>query len=188
MQDWTEIVRLMRLDPSTLGNEPLQGARFLQRVTASLAGLTAQHRRRLHVNDHEMAAMLTLWNRGRMTMTEMGRLIPLSRAAVTTLTDRLERKGFVKRVPDPHDRRRILLEVQPLFEVHMQEATAGWRKTVNRTFDGLTEEQRGVVVAVLSQLMQAAGDLTDQLALATDAELRGDEPDTPRAPSLPPSW
>jgi len=37
----------------------------------------------------------------------------LSSAATTTLIDRLERKGFVQRVRDPADRRRVLVEMTP---------------------------------------------------------------------------
>jgi DNA-binding MarR family transcriptional regulator len=37
----------------------------------------------------------------------------LSSAATTTLIDRLERKGFVQRVRDPGDRRRVLVEMTP---------------------------------------------------------------------------
>ena len=37
----------------------------------------------------------------------------LSSAATTTLIDRLERKGFARRVADPGDRRRVLVEMTP---------------------------------------------------------------------------
>ena len=37
----------------------------------------------------------------------------LSSAATTTLIDRLERKGYVQRVRDPGDRRRVLVEMTP---------------------------------------------------------------------------
>lgn len=44
------------------------------------------------------------------TMTTLGKSIGLSRAAVTTLVDRLEGFGYVTSKPDPDDRRRILLD------------------------------------------------------------------------------
>ena len=37
----------------------------------------------------------------------------LSSAATTTLIDRLEEQGFVRRVADPTDRRRVLVEMTP---------------------------------------------------------------------------
>src|SRR5829696_9348716 len=37
----------------------------------------------------------------------------LSTGAVTTVLDRLERAGYARRVPDPGDRRRVLVEITP---------------------------------------------------------------------------
>ena len=39
--------------------------------------------------------------------------IRLTSGAVTGLIDRLERAGFVRRTPDPHDRRKVFVEVLP---------------------------------------------------------------------------
>jgi len=44
---------------------------------------------------------------------ELSRGTGLSSAATTTLIDRLERKGFVQRVRDGKDRRRVLVELSP---------------------------------------------------------------------------
>jgi DNA-binding MarR family transcriptional regulator len=86
-------------------------------------GLEAQFRRGLSVNAHERLALVHLWAAGPMTMSELGERIPLSRAAITTLTDRLERMGYVRRTSDETDRRRTMLVlterpyeiVSPLF-------------------------------------------------------------------------
>lgn len=77
---------------------------------AGLMTLHSQWRRALDLNAHEGIALMTLWYEGSMTMSELGERIPLSRAAVTSLTDRLEARGFVARVEDPQDRRRTVLE------------------------------------------------------------------------------
>lgn len=66
-----------------------------------------------HVNTHtERIALLTLDSiayRGddAPTMSELGRRIGLSRAAITTLVDRLTDLGYVVRTPDAEDRRRM---------------------------------------------------------------------------------
>jgi DNA-binding MarR family transcriptional regulator len=44
---------------------------------------------------------------------ELSRGTGLSSAATTSLIDRLERKGFVQRVRDGSDRRRVLVELSP---------------------------------------------------------------------------
>lgn len=71
--------------------------------------IAAQHRHSLQISSHERTAILHLWMSGAMTMSELGSRIPLSRAAMTALADRLEQDGLVRRIADAHDRRRTLL-------------------------------------------------------------------------------
>jgi hypothetical protein len=44
----------------------------------------------------------------------------MSTGAVTTLVDRLERAGYARRVPDPEDRRGVLIEVTPVVDENAQ--------------------------------------------------------------------
>jgi DNA-binding MarR family transcriptional regulator len=44
---------------------------------------------------------------------EIARKTGLTTGAVTTLLDRLEKAGYVKRQADPNDRRRVLIVIQP---------------------------------------------------------------------------
>jgi DNA-binding MarR family transcriptional regulator len=48
---------------------------------------------------------------GPISAGELGAATGLSAGAITTLVDRLERDGFVRRVDDPDDRRRVLVEL-----------------------------------------------------------------------------
>ncbi len=65
---------------------------------------------------------------GPVTAGRIAELSGLSTGAVTGVIDRLERAGFVRRVRDPHDRRKVLVEVTvgdvekfgQLFEVARQ--------------------------------------------------------------------
>jgi DNA-binding MarR family transcriptional regulator len=47
---------------------------------------------------------------GGISAGELARAVDLSPAAVTTVVDRLERMGFVRRTRDPEDRRRVIVE------------------------------------------------------------------------------
>jgi DNA-binding MarR family transcriptional regulator len=82
----------------------------------------------------------------------------LSSAATTTLIDRLERKGFVQRVHDPDDRRRVLVEM-----------TADGRERVGRYYGPLVEEGTALFagatdkqIARMRDWLVAARDLTDR--------------------------
>ena len=48
-----------------------------------------------------------------MTMTDLGGHMGVTVATMSLAIDRLERKGYVRRQRDPHDRRRVLLRVTP---------------------------------------------------------------------------
>jgi DNA-binding MarR family transcriptional regulator len=54
---------------------------------------------------------------GRLSLSEVGRRLVRSAANVTTLVDRLEVDGYVRRIPDPKDARVTLAEI----------TGAGWR-------------------------------------------------------------
>ena len=47
---------------------------------------------------------------GRITAGDLARELRLSTGAVTAIIDRLEKAGYAKRVSDPDDRRRVLVE------------------------------------------------------------------------------
>ncbi|MET0133356.1 MAG: MarR family transcriptional regulator [Kibdelosporangium sp.] len=48
---------------------------------------------------------------GELTAGQIAKMSGLSTGAVTGVIDRLEKRGFVRRVRDPHDRRKVLVEV-----------------------------------------------------------------------------
>jgi DNA-binding MarR family transcriptional regulator len=50
---------------------------------------------------------------GGVSAGRLARESGLSTGAVTTVLDRLERAGYARRVPDPGDRRRVLVEITP---------------------------------------------------------------------------
>lgn len=190
-RSWEEVVELMRGDVRRLGRDPEHAGRFMRRVNGSFNGLEAQFRRSWGVNSHEMQSIMTLWEFGRMTMTDLGRRIPLSRAAVTTLTDRLERLDLVKRVPDPTDRRRILLEITAKVETEMERISRAWDDRVETYVRGLDPNVWQSVVDVLADLRQLARDEADMLRAirpeALDAA-HADGGDPEQRDSVRPTW
>jgi DNA-binding MarR family transcriptional regulator len=62
----------------------------------------------LHVTDYKCLGTIQLHEN--MTPGKLARLTGLSTAAITTVIDRLERAGYVRRIADPADRRRTLIK------------------------------------------------------------------------------
>lgn len=100
------------------------------RLGVAMSGLVAQWLRGLTINAHERLALAHLWEQGPMTMSDLGSRIPLSRAAVTALTDRLEALGYVQRTPDAHDRRRTVLSLTTRPEQLIEEMVENWSRDI----------------------------------------------------------
>ena len=78
-----------------------------QRATDVIDDLLAQL---LHINRTDARCMDILHQHGRMSAGELAQASHLTTGAITALVDRLERIGYVRRVPDTNDRRRVLVE------------------------------------------------------------------------------
>jgi DNA-binding MarR family transcriptional regulator len=107
-----------------------------------------------------------------LSPTEISERLLVTTASITSLVDTLERRKFVKRSPDPDDRRRILVTITP----------AG-RKVVDRFLPeivalqtsmvaGISEADRKKLTALLNTIKQHATDL-DAGAVRKAAKPRG---------------
>jgi DNA-binding MarR family transcriptional regulator len=65
----------------------------------------------LGVSVSDNLAVSYLMSRGPMAQTELARALGLAPGSVTILVDRLEANGLARRRPDPHDRRRLRVEL-----------------------------------------------------------------------------
>src|SRR5882757_2310937 len=70
---------------------------------------------RLGVNETDLHCLNIIENAGGVTAGELAVESGLTSGAVTGVIDRLEKKGFARRVPDPADRRRVKVEVTKAF-------------------------------------------------------------------------
>lgn len=66
---------------------------------------------RLGVNATDMKAYTVLTQAGTMTAGELAERLGLTSGAITSVIDRLEKAGLVRRALDPNDRRRVILEL-----------------------------------------------------------------------------
>ncbi len=99
--------------------------RSLRRVNlqGSLFGQTVAIRFGLTESDIE--ALEVLLDTGSATAGRLSELMGLTTGAVTRVIDRLEQAGYVRRVPDPADRRRVIVEL-------VTEQTAAVESTLDR--------------------------------------------------------
>jgi DNA-binding MarR family transcriptional regulator len=67
--------------------------------------------RLLGVNRTDAVAMDLLHQHGRLSAGRLAQEMRLTTGAITAVVDRLQQAGLVQRVPDPEDRRRVLVEL-----------------------------------------------------------------------------
>ncbi|MBB5896954.1 MarR family winged helix-turn-helix transcriptional regulator [Kutzneria kofuensis] len=72
-----------------------------------LNGMIAEH---LGLNWTDLQAMYVLANHGPATPGELAHRVNLTSGSASRMIERLVRAGYVRRVPDAHDRRKILIE------------------------------------------------------------------------------
>jgi DNA-binding MarR family transcriptional regulator len=105
---------------------------------------------------------------GPLTAGELARQSGLAPASVTGLINRLEDKGFARRIQNPSDRRSILVEVDvermyarvaPLF--------ADWVRSLQELYAGYSDEQLEVILHFLTEAAHRQQEAT--------ARLTGDE-------------
>src|SRR3954468_19134641 len=70
---------------------------------------------RLGVNETDLHCLNIIENAGGVTAGGLAAGAGLTTGAVTGVIDRLERKGFARRVSDPADRRRVKVQVTKAF-------------------------------------------------------------------------
>jgi DNA-binding MarR family transcriptional regulator len=70
---------------------------------------------RLGVSETDLHCLNIIENAGGVTAGELAAQSGLTTGAVTGVIDRLAKKGFARRVPDPSDRRRVKVEVTRAF-------------------------------------------------------------------------
>ena len=82
-------------------------------VSLTLDELRASLGARLELNAIDVSALIEIYNHPDIRPTDLGRNLNLRSAGLTALADRLERAGFLRRSPDPSDRRGSQLRLSP---------------------------------------------------------------------------
>ena len=141
------------------------------RMGVAMSGLFAQWLRGLTINAHERLALAHLWEYGPMTMSDLGARIPLSRAAVTALTDRLEALSYVQRTPDAHDRRRTVLSLTSRPVELISGMVGTWSEDVARLEAGFTPDQLHAIERYADGIRALAHEHATKLRTRADDEL-----------------
>ncbi len=124
----------------------------------------------IHRTDSRLLDVLQM--AGRMSAGELAKAGHLSPGAVTAALDRLERVGYVRRVRDEGDRRRVLVEITD----RMQELTGELYGPLAASGDALLRDLTEEHLTVMRDVMREAA----RLQLEQADRVRGGQPSTIR--------
>jgi DNA-binding MarR family transcriptional regulator len=91
---------------------------------------------------------------GPRTPAELAEAAGVTRATMTGLIDTLERDGFVKREPDPNDRRMMSVLLTPKGENFLNNLLPAHFKVIADIMAPLTEPERKTLVRLLSKIQE----------------------------------
>ncbi|MGW0145999.1 MarR family winged helix-turn-helix transcriptional regulator [Streptomyces sp. NPDC003333] len=116
----------------------------------------------------DLYALNVLELSGAMSPGELADRTGLTTGPTTRLIDRLERAGYVRRVPDPTDRRKVTVE--PVGRPgELDRVMAPARQRIAGILDGYTPDQLDVLYDYFTRAARAYEEAAE--------ELRGEEPD-----------
>jgi DNA-binding MarR family transcriptional regulator len=111
---------------------------------------------RLGVSETDLRCLNIIENAGGLTAGDLAEQSGLTPGAVTGVADRLEKAGYVRRVSDPADRRRVRLHVTPAFYTAARQIwgpmAADWHSMLSRRYT--TDELKRI-----TQFLQATNEL-----------------------------
>lgn len=115
----------------------------------------------LHITD--LTCLGTLRDRDRATAGELALELGLTTGAVTRMIDRLHRAGFVRRVRDPRDGRRVIVELVPQAQGSVVGLFAGQAAHITESAADLTEPELRLLLTYLRDRTKVSRAEADRL-------------------------
>ena len=87
-----------------------------------------------------------------VTMSELSRMLLVSNGNATTVVDRLEKDGLVRRTPSETDRRTVFVALTPEGLAQFEIYAAQHEAEVSRVFGGLSETDLDLLTDILKRM------------------------------------
>src|SRR5262245_24034554 len=134
-------------------SRPLLGEAYgsLRALTTEIDRLDQVAADRFGLNRTDMR-VLDILGGGPLAPTALAHRLGSTTGGVTSVLDRLERAGSVRRRNDPHDRRRQIVEATPATAAREREVFHDLIDATTRCLDSYTDEQLVVINDFLSRM------------------------------------
>ena len=109
---------------------------------------------RFGLSESDIETLEALIDMGASTAGRLSELTGLTSGAVTRVIDRLEQAGFVRRVPDPADRRRVIVEASPRRSRRSRRRSIGSASAAAEEIGRYTDAQLALITDFLTKMEQ----------------------------------
>ncbi|WP_046508053.1 MarR family winged helix-turn-helix transcriptional regulator [Streptomyces odonnellii] len=144
-------------DPACTSDEP--GTACGGPVSHALSRVARLHRiaagkllRRTGLYPGQELLMMRLWSAGPVRQSELIKSMDLDPSTVTKMLQRLDHAGYVKRSPDPEDRRAVLVEATRESCALRWEVGDAWADLEDHTLAGLDATERAQLARLLAKV------------------------------------
>jgi DNA-binding MarR family transcriptional regulator len=138
---------------------------------------------RLGLSESDIDALELLIDTGAATAGKLSEVMGLTSGAVTRLVDRLEQAGYVRRVTDPADRRRVVVEVVPERVATIESLLDSLERAAAAEVDRYSPEQLETINDFLSRMADLTQSESARLRSLTEDD--ASEPTGPAEHSAP---
>jgi MarR family 2-MHQ and catechol resistance regulon transcriptional repressor len=106
--------------------------------------------------ENEFAVLELLHHKGKLPLQQIGEKILITSGGITYTVDKLEAKGYLKRVPCPEDRRVMYAEITAEGVALMQSIFPAHAEVIQSLMEGLTAEEKKKAIDLIKKLGIAA--------------------------------
>jgi DNA-binding MarR family transcriptional regulator len=142
---------------------PGQVAGSLRALSTEIDRLDQAAADRYGLNRTDMRALDILGRAGPLAPTALARLLGFTTGGVTTVLDRLEKAGYIRRRPDPGDRRRQVVETTAATAARDEEVFGALIRATTGLLAGYTDDQLLVINDFLDRARQVTAAHADAL-------------------------
>lgn len=112
------------------------------------------------INPTEFAVLELLYHKGRQPLQKIGTKILLASGSITYVVDKLEKRGLIKRVSCPSDRRVTYAEITEEGAAFMEKIFPEHEKNLHELMNALTPEEKDTAIELLKKLGLSIKDLS----------------------------
>ncbi|MBK3495357.1 MarR family transcriptional regulator [Viridibacillus sp. YIM B01967] len=112
------------------------------------------------LNPTEFAVLELLFHKGRQPLQKIGNKILLASGSITYVIDKLEKRGFLKRISCPSDRRITYAEITPEGEAFMEKLFPQHEEQLYELTSALSPEEKDQAIGLLKKMGLSIKDLS----------------------------